>query len=514
MRTTSRPKFLRGSPVLLALLLLPALAAAAPRVSGLRYWTAPDHTRVVVDLEGEFEYRISTRSGPERVVVDIPSGRFECDTGARPVGDAILDRLRCNTLRSGAQVVLDLSDAYSYKYFALDAIPGKKPRRLVIDVFPRRRGEKAAAAAPEQAAERSEPAPQPAAGPGFGREVVVVIDAGHGGEDPGAIHKGHREKAITLDIAKRMKKQIDAMPGFRAVLTRKGDYFVSLARRRKLADEAQGDILVSIHCNSAPNRHAGGIEVYYLSTQGASSRRVQALADLENRSDLVGGIHPKAGDAEIRFVLNEQMKTTIRRSRRVAEELRDAAARDKNLRANRKVKRAGFAVCKMVSMPSVLVEVGFFTNRRDFPLLTTPEGRQGYARWLARGVADYFRAHPATLFDPLFARREKLIYKVKRGDNLTRIANKFGVRVDDILRANKLEIDKHLAVGQLLLVVADEAAPVVHKVRSGENLSLIAKRYGVTLDSLLRANRIERSDFLRVGQELVILSENARRGGE
>lgn len=486
-------------------LLPPALAMAATSVSGIRYWTAPDHTRVVIDLEGDYSYRVSTRSAPDRIVLDIPGAVFSCDLGPRTVADAILHRVRCNRLRRGAQVVLDLKEDSPYKYFALDAIPGKKPRRLVIDIFPGRRS--ASAPVPPAPPPEQKAATQPRE-PGLGREVVVIIDPGHGGEDPGAIYKGHREKTVTLDIARRLEKEINAMPGFRAVMTRKGDYYVGLARRRELADAAGGDLLLSIHCNSAPNRNAGGVELYYLSTRGASSRRAQALADLENRADLVGGIHDKAGEQEFRLVLNEQLKTAIRRSGQVAENLRAAAARDPRIRANRKVKRAALAVCKMVSMPSVLVEVGFFTNRNDFALLTAPEGRQNYARWLAKGVDGYFRNHTATLFDPLFARKDKLIYKVKRGDNLTRIARRYNVSVEDLILANKLDRGDHLAVGALILVVADERQPVVHRVRSGENLSGIAERYGVTLDSLVRANRIDRMDFLKVGQEIVILPES------
>jgi len=518
MRIASRP-LSRRVRLLTALLwvLIPASALAAPSIGGIRHWTAPDHTRVVLDLAGDYSYEISTRSSPERIVVDIPTGAFGCDTGPRPVGDEILHRVRCNQLRRGAQVVLDLKDAYRYKYFALDAIPGKKPRRIVIDIFPKRRGEPEPP--PRVAEGRKKPeSPTPVAKAPrstLGREVVVVIDAGHGGEDPGAIYRGHREKNIALDIARRLKREIDARPGYRAVLTRKGDYFVSLARRRELADEAQGDLMLSIHCNSAPNGQAGGVELYYLSTKGASSRRAQALADLENRADLVGGMHPKAGDEEYRLVLNRQLKTNIRRSGKVAEALRLAARKDSQLRANRKVKRAGLAVCKMVSMPSVLVEVGFFTNRRDFQLLTSPDGRGRYARWLANGVEEYFRQNRSTLYDPLFARTDKLIYKVERGDNLTRIARRFGVSIEDIVRANHLKRGDHLGVGDLLLVVAAEQEPVVHTVKRGENLTLIAQRYGVSLDSLLQANRLDRSDFLRVGQELVILRDGiAQRGSD
>jgi N-acetylmuramoyl-L-alanine amidase len=588
---------LRGGACLLAACLLlgaPRAAAAAPKVSAIRHWTAPDHTRIVLDLDGPFEHRVASRPSPERIVIDLPGAGFACGTENRPVEDDLLSRIRCNRLAHGAQVVLDLRDGYRFKYFALDAIPGEKPRRLVVDIFPTRRGEAlpppaapkpslptppverplakaeppaqepeskeavapgigavadstaspgpgavaqgalpgaadAPAAAGEPAGEQAAAAETPKApaadtitaspeagptaaaeAPVAARLITVVIDAGHGGEDPGAIYKGQREKDITLDIAKRFQHLLEKMPGYRPVLTRTGDYYISLARRRELADKAEGDLLLSIHCNTAPNRGAGGIELYTLSTAGASSRRAQALADLENRADLVGGIFPGAGDEEYKLVLSRQLKTAIARSGLVAAELQAEARRDPLLRANRRLKQAGFAVCKMVSMPSVLVEVGFFTHNADYPLLTSAEGRQAYAEWLARGVDAYFTKHRSTLYDPLFARREKVIYKVKPGDNLSGIAKRFGVSVDDLVRVNNLRRADRVNAGEMLLVMAEQASAVVHRVKPGENLTLIAKRYGVTVDSLRQANRIKRDGLIRPGQELVILPQGAQ----
>lgn len=550
-------------------------AAAEPRVSGIRHWTAPDHTRVVLDLEGPFDYRVSSRPSPERIVIELPGASFACGTENRPVGDGLLGRIRCNRLARGVQVVLDLQGSFRFKYFALDAIPGEKPRRLVVDLFPTSRGEpqrtpeaprpslpvppppalaeqapagegtapaaeaKALAetpvAAPDSApaptalaeATPSEVTPAPSAEPVARVEdkdrapaeapderlITVVIDAGHGGEDPGAIYKGLREKDITLDIARRFARILEDMPGYRPVLTRSGDYYISLARRRELADEAQGDLLLSIHCNTAPSRGAAGIELYTLSTEGASSRRAQALADLENRADLVGGIYPGAGDEEYKLVIGRQLKVALQRSALVAEALQAEARRDPQLKANRRLKRAGFAVCKMVSMPSVLVEVGFFTHAPDFALLSGSSGRQTYAEWLARGVEAYFKENRSTLFDPLFARREKTIYKVKPGDSLSGIAKRFGVQVDDLVRVNNLKRPDRVLAGDMLLVMGETPTPVLHRVKPGENLTLIAKRYGVTVDSLRQANRLSRDGLIRPGQELVILPSTGRKGG-
>ncbi len=480
----------------LLLMALPALLRAAPHVTAVRHWTAPDHTRIVLDISSSYQFEVTTRRAPERVVIDIPKGGFRCDTEPCPIGDRLVERLRCNQLRRGAQVVLDLKGEFSYKYFALDAIPGEKPRRIVVDVYPRERS--VARATPTTAKPAREEKP-PA-----GREIVVVIDPGHGGEDPGAIHKGQREKIITLDVARRLKRKLDAMPGYRAVLTRDGDYTVTLARRRQLAEKAGGDILISIHCNTAPNRHARGVEVFYLSTRGASSRRAQALADLENRADFVGGIHPRAREEEVKLVVSERLKTSIKRSGHLAGTLSDRARAHTGLRS-RGVKRAAFAICKMVSMPSVLVELGFLSNSNDRTLLGGKKGRQKYADWLGVAVDGYFRRYPSMLYDPLFSRKDKLVYKVKRGDSLSRIAQRYDVSVNDLVRANGLSSRDMLRVGQLLLVVADEAQPVLHKVRRGENLTAIARRYGVSVDSLVETNRLAKRDLLRVGQQLLII---------
>ncbi|MCP4544870.1 MAG: LysM peptidoglycan-binding domain-containing protein [bacterium] len=499
------------------LLILPATSLSAAKdvqVTGIRYWTAPGHTRIVLDLQGQYTYRVSTRTKPERVVIDVAGGNFSCATDVRKVGDKLIDRVRCNELNSGAQVVIDLSGEYKYRYFALDPIPGRKPQRIVIDIFPEQRGAPDSSSPPvEETIPESKPDPPIAVKPrvrtapipsDFKREIVIAIDAGHGGEDPGAVYRGLYEKRITMDIARRLKRKIDAIPGFRCVLIRDGDYFIELSQRRKLANETDADMLISIHSNTAPNRSARGVEVYYLSTKGATSRAAQAVADLENRSDLVGGVHPAANEEQVKLVLGEKLSRSIERSRLLANIVWQEAKRDKGLRSQRQVKRANFAVCKMLSMPSILVEVGFMTNNNDRKLLNSDSGLDTLAKWLSRSVETYFKKFPATLFDPLFSENEKLMYKVRRGDSLSRIAKRFGVSVDDLMSVNNIKRPDRLSVGQKLLVVAGIAQPVIHKVRRGESLTRIASRYGVTVESLLEANRLNRNSILHPGQKLVI----------
>jgi len=508
----------RIGSVLLLVAALAGSAGAAPRVTAIRHWTAPDHTRIVLDLSAGGDWRASTRSGPERVVVDIPGGGFGCGTDPRAVGDALVQRVRCNTLRQGAQVVLDLEGRYRYRVFALDAIPGKKPVRIVVDIFPESRGSMAVSKPGGAKTPVAEPADKPAAAKPaaapaspFGREVVVVVDPGHGGEDPGAVRGRLREKDITLDVARRLKSSLEARPGFRVVLTRSGDYTVSLAKRRELAMAAAGDAFISIHCNTGPRRSARGIELFYLSPRGASSRRVQALADLENAADLVGGVHPAADAEAVRLVYDERLAKVLQRSYRMALRMHSRARNLTGL-PSRGIKRAAFAVCKTAAMPAVLVEVGFMTHSADREVMATPAGRAKLADWLAESLDAYFRKYRRTLDDPLFSARDKLVYQVRRGDNLTLIARRYGISVDDLVSANDLRRADRLAVGQRLVVVADEApAPREHTVRRGETLSGIAQRYGMTTSDLARHNDIRCRDRLLVGQELRLRPKAPRR---
>jgi N-acetylmuramoyl-L-alanine amidase len=550
-------------------LLATEAALAAPRVTAIRHWSAPDHTRIVLDLEAPAGYQVSTRSDPQRIVVDVAAGTFSCATAPLAVDDALVRRVRCNAVPEGAQVVIDLKGRFRHSAFNLDSVPGRKPPRIVIDVFPEARQASAAkspaagpagpakaradsavaakgpATAPVGSALAAEssavapagPAPaleDPAAAPGgtagaptaaeavpaapavaspFGRQVVVVIDPGHGGEDPGAMLRGQREQKITLDIARRMKRRLDAMPGYRAVLTREGDYTVGLARRREIAEEAGGDLLISIHCNTAPNRNAKGAEIFYLSTRGASSRRAQSLAELENCADQVGGIQPAStGAAEL--VLDARLKAVLRRSHQLATALHKQAKRHEGLRS-RGIKRAGFAVCKTSTMPAALVEVGFLSNSADFELMRAPDGREKLAAWLAGSVDSFFRSHPDILDDPLFSSEPMLVYTVKRGDDLTHIARRHGVSVAEIVRVNKLARADAIRVGQRLILVGrgtESAASLTYEVRRGDSLSGIAARYGVTTSQLAAANGLRRPDRLIPGQKLMIHPGGAKGG--
>jgi N-acetylmuramoyl-L-alanine amidase len=466
-------------------LLLPGLLLASPKVQAIRHSTADGKTRVVLDLDRSGAYEISTRKGPERLVIDLAGGGFNCNTDPLPVADGRLKRVRCNRLTRGAQIVLDLEGAHEYKVFALDAIPGKKPFRIVVDVLPALRGGGLAL----------EPSP-------YDRDLVVVIDPGHGGQDPGARRGDLVEKKIVLDIAKRMQRILESTPGYRAELTRERDETVSLYQRRDKAEDSGGDLFMSIHCNSAPHSSARGVEFFYLSLRGASNRKSQVLADKENRAARLGGVLGGNGKEGVELVLNERMRTLLQRSYVLANEAHLTAKKTPGLKS-RGVKRANFAVCKNLDMPSILVETGFLSNGQDRQLLGSEAGRQKYAEFLVSAAQAYFKKNKSSLDDPLFSDRDKLVYKVRRGDNLTRIAQRFGVEMSELAEVNHLNPQDPLRSGQRLVVLADERA-LTHIVKKGEHLTGIAKRYGSNLEELMRLNGIRHENRIFVGQALQV----------
>ena len=245
--------------------MLPALEAAgepaAPRreVVSIRHWTAPEHTRIVLDMSSECVYQVSERSGPDRIVIDIPGGDLAGGLGRLEIKDGVVDRVRVNSLAKGAQVVLDLPAKTRYRHFALKPNDIHRRHRIVIDVdrtitVKERRSETEKARLVAQSG-----------------DYIVIIDPGHGGSAPGAPSKfGPSEKYYTLPLAKMIAAEIEQHKGFKAVLTRTGDYDVEWHRRIEVAREHGGHCFVSIHMNSNKNRRIKGSEVYFLSPEGAT----------------------------------------------------------------------------------------------------------------------------------------------------------------------------------------------------------------------------------------------------
>ncbi len=431
MRAGSSPRARALAALVAILFVLPAgSAAAGESVTAIRYWTAPDHTRIVVDLTGEVTYDAGTRRDPDRVVVVIDGANLSGAPELTPVGDGLVDRVRLNALAAGAQVVVDLTKASDYNVFPLLPYAGK-PDRIVIDVF-------------RATDPRLEAAHEVADRPVSHR--VVVIDPGHGGEDPGTLGNGKlAEKDVVLDIAQRLARLLGEQPGCEAKLTRNGDYFVSLRKRKELAAAWDGDLFISIHANSAPNKKATGTEVFVVSDRGASDETAQRLADRENAADLVGGgVSPDTDDDVLAILVDLKMGDRMQKSAHfssfVSSELLESDM------GPVKAKRAAFVVLKSLAMPSVLVEVGFLSNSGDVDRLRRDDYRQRYAEAMARAVDDYFAA-----YEPVAATPDG-VHEVAPGETLWSIARRYGKSVAELRNINDLPDNCTIYVGQKLNV--------------------------------------------------------------
>ena len=435
LRTLScggRPWRASAALVLSVALLMVALAGhagAQESLTAVRFWTAPDHTRIVIDMTGSVEYDAGTRRDPDRVVVLVKNASLDGPLEVTPVGDGLVERIRVNELEGGAQIVLDLTKASEYNVFPLLPYAGK-PHRVVIDVF-------------RDADPRIESARDVADRPLSHR--VVVIDAGHGGEDPGTLGNGAlREKDVVLDIARRLAAILGQQEGCEAKLTRDGDYYVSLRKRKELASAWDGDLFISIHANSAPNKRATGTEVFTVSDRGASDETARELADRENAADIVGGVTPETGDDVLAILVDLKMGDRIQKSAHLASFITGELTEDGLSPVHSK--RAGFVVLKSLAMPSVLVEVGFLSSSKDVAKLKRSDYRQQYAEALAEAIEGYF-----TAYAPVAAAPDGT-HEVAPGETLWSIARRYGRSVAELRNINNLPDDCTIYVGQKLSV--------------------------------------------------------------
>ena len=429
-----------------------AFAASAPDIVRIRHFTAPDHTRVVLDLSGPGSFEVRRIGNPDRIAVNVVHGGF-AETGSIAVSDGLVRRIRRNPGVDRAQVVLDLEFQAEFRSFSLPAADGR-PDRIVLDVMRPKSGSGAGYDSDKRAGAIPEPVSRPeivlAPAP---RPFLVIIDPGHGGLDPGASRKRLREKDVVLDISLEMGRLINALPGYRAKLTRNGDYGLELWQRVDFARRQEGDLFISIHCNTHPRATVSGMEVYFLSLQGATDREARELADKENAAQLVG-LDPSSqpDDLVMDILMDLRMSQVLHQSAGLSERL-VTAAKASSVIGGRKVKQAGFQVLKSLAMPSALVEVAYLSNSGDWKLLADKSNRRKIAMVLVEGILDWRRDQqegwqlagtPGTA-PPSWTRE----YKVRRGDNLWRLAQRHGTTVNEISRRNNLA-NRSILVGQLL----------------------------------------------------------------
>jgi N-acetylmuramoyl-L-alanine amidase len=451
---------------LLALLLLSFTSFSATNIAKINEMRIADRatdTRVVFDLTSPVTHSMFVLQNPDRVVLDIE----QCDANgkikARRIGGTLVKELRyAQKTSEKLRVVFDLNASVSPKSFLLPPSNGKA-YRLVIDLTSASTSPITTAATVSNGIDKPKLEPVIAmqdAQVAY-RDVVIAIDAGHGGKDPGAIGRGGtHEKDIVLAISKRLKKLINDEPGMRALMIRNGDTFVPLRGRIQKASKQNADIFISIHADAAVNRRAKGSSVYVLSQNGATSEAARILAKRENEADKIGGVSLENKDDVLKSVLVDLSQTaTIDASIDLAEDILLELGQVGNVLRD-KVEQAGFAVLKSPDIPSVLVETAFISNPQEEKRLKTASHQQKLAVAILKGLRRYAKDHSppnAILANNQSSGSAHATYTIKSGDTLSGIAIRYQVSLVDLRRVNSLRSDK-LRVGQVLKLPATVTA--------------------------------------------------------
>lgn len=426
-------------------------ASAATDVEGVRIWPAPDHTRLVLDTAGPVQHNIFTLDNPKRLVIDIRDATLSANFGALDLDGSPIRRIR-SAPRNGSdlRVVLDLTGEIKPRSFQLE--PNQQyGHRLVLDLVG------------EGDPRGTEAAPQPTISDDASgkRDIIVVIDAGHGGEDPGAIGpRGSREKDVVLRLAKTLAGVIEAKPGYTARLTRTGDYYIPLRQRTLLARRHNADLFVSVHADAFRTPQPRGASVFALSQRGATSETARWLARTENRSDLIGGSGGVSLDGKDDTLAGVLLDLSMTASINASIGVGDYVLRqlDQVTRLHKPgVEQAAFVVLKSPDIPSILVEAGFISNPDEELNLGSSNYRQKLARAVFRGIEDYFdhTPPPGTLVAWQKRQGNQGIshYQIRRGDTLSAVARDNQTTVSELMRFNGLSDDR-VVVGQTIRIPA------------------------------------------------------------
>lgn len=566
--------------ILVIALSLMALPSWANQLKSVRVWPSPDNTRVVLDMSSAPNYNYFTLTGPDRLVIDLKGANNVANLASIGNNSELVRKIRESSPleKGGLRLVLDLSSTIKPVVFPL-APAGPYGHRLVIDLPYE---EKRSAAAVQ-------------ATPVGGKGVVIAIDPGHGGEDPGSIGPRRTyEKRVTLAVSQKLAALIDREPGMRAVLTRRGDYFVDLNKRSEIARKAKADLLVSVHADSFHNSTPRGASVWVLSTNRANREMGSWLEKQEKQGELLGGVGKVLAESDPNpYLAQTFLDLSMDKSRAEGYDVSRQILRSmgKVARLHKKApEHASLAVLKAPDIPSVLVETGFISNHAEEKLLATPAYQDKLARAIFEGIRNYYRAHPtkgalltgkgqasrpaattrpapvaqqsvsqprqvqsepvvtnkmpatarnggaatssgAGVIKPYSAavqetgapvsnvgdydKSRMLRHVVKRGESLSRLAERHGVSQSTLVEINQLR-SRDIQIGQTIYIPQQgqirSAAPVRsddkpqmirHVVKRGESLSRLAEKNGVSQARLVEINKLKSRD-IQVGQVLYI----------
>lgn len=422
-----------------------AFASGKNNIESVRVWPSPDSTRIVLDMQQKPEFSYFMLHNPRRLVVDIRNTKVRKSYPEIEKKHQLIKKMRYSTAQkpNSSRIVLELLKPVKPVLFSL-APTGPYKDRLVIDLYDKSSDQKADEVVKNRALEKN-------------RDIVIAIDAGHGGEDPGSIGpSGTYEKNITLQIAKRLKKLIDAEKGMKATLVRSGDYYVKLNTRSNKARKNKADFLVSIHADAFTSPQPKGASVWVLSLRRANSEIGKWIENREKHSELLGGAAGVIKDtANERYLaqtlldmsMDHSMKTGFKVAEKTVKELK------KVVKLHKKAPQAAsLAVLKSPDIPSILVETGFISNPQEERLLKTAAHQNKLAKAVFRSIRSYFKENPPD--DSLFANQnntQRARHKIKAGDSLSGVASQYGVSVNQLKKANKLTSDT-VYIGQLLTI--------------------------------------------------------------
>ncbi len=380
---------------LLMTVLSPCALAAAPILSA-RIWPAEDYTRLTIESKAPIEHRMLIIEHPDRLVIDLEGVKLDENLKSLPsrvnADDPYIKAIRLGRFKPGVvRIVLDLKTKVSPQLFSLKPV-ADYGNRLVLDIYPEKDAMMSLLSEPfPEKQEKKQAKPERTKI----RPITIVVDAGHGGEDPGAHGRHSFEKNVTLAIARKLARLIDDEQGMHAVLTRDGDYFIPLHGRVVKARSAKADLFVSIHADASPSREAQGSSVFALSERGATSVAARWLAQRENESDLIGGVDLSVKDPYLAKTLLDLSQTaSINDSLRLAKDVLHELGSFRPLHSET-VEQAGFAVLKAPDIPSILVETAFITNPSEEKKLDDAAYQERVAKAIFDGIKDYFAQNPA-----------------------------------------------------------------------------------------------------------------------
>lgn len=424
-------------------------AWASANVHDVRIWPAPQAgTRVVLDITRPLEHKVFNLENPARIVIDLTDAQVLKPLESVKVEGTVIRTIRSARHGNNARLVIELNESMGFKSFALppNELYGN---RIVIDLEHKNAVQVSAPVPVKQLDDVKVRQ----------RDVVIVIDAGHGGEDPGAIGPGRiMEKHVVLAIARELQKLLDKEPGYKAILVRTGDYYVGLKERSEAARKANADLFISVHADAFKYASAHGSSVFMLSERGASSEMARWLADKENRSDLIGGVTLKDKEDHVRqTLLDLSLTNKSNESARLGGHILEHMGKISRLHKPH-VEEAAFAVLRGPEVPALLIETGFISNPQEAKKLAEKGYQQKMAQAIFSGIHRYFSDNPpddtwlaAQRSTPASTARAPREHWVRNGDTLSGIAARYSVSMAELRKANNIKNDQ-LRSGQKLLI--------------------------------------------------------------